>query len=113
MLALLLLAVDFGRLFFTYVAVNNAAREATAYAAAHAGDTTYDPDDYGDAVTVAATRETNAQAQGGAGDDDRLVSPRASPAGSGATMDCYVASNFAGGIGNQVTVIGGPTLQRS
>ena len=33
MLLLLLLAVDFGRLFFTYIAVNNAAREATSYAA--------------------------------------------------------------------------------
>ena len=32
MMVLLLLAVDFGRLFFTYIAVNNAAREATYYA---------------------------------------------------------------------------------
>ena len=30
---LLLLAVDFGRLFFSYVQINNAAREAAAYAA--------------------------------------------------------------------------------
>ena len=36
MLLFLLLTVDFGRLFFSYIAVNNAAREATYYAATHA-----------------------------------------------------------------------------
>ena len=32
---LLVVAIDFGRLFATYVAVNNAAREGAAYASAH------------------------------------------------------------------------------
>jgi Flp pilus assembly protein TadG len=103
MLSLLLLAVDFGRLFFTYVAVNNAAREASSYAAAHAGDNTYDADDYRDAVASAALRETNAQSQGGAG-PMTVSEPTCFAPGSGTTMDCHVASDFAGGIGNQVRV---------
>jgi Flp pilus assembly protein TadG len=35
LLLLLVIAIDFGRLFATYVAVNNAAREGVAFAAAH------------------------------------------------------------------------------
>lgn len=35
LMLLLVVAVDFGRLFATYVAVNNAAREGAAFAAAH------------------------------------------------------------------------------
>ncbi len=42
MLVLLLLAVDFGRLFFSYIAINNAAREATFYAATHAAEPSFD-----------------------------------------------------------------------
>lgn len=38
LMLILLLAVDFGRLFFTYIAVNNAAREGAAYASAQAAD---------------------------------------------------------------------------
>jgi Flp pilus assembly protein TadG len=37
MLALLLGAVDMGRLFYTYISVQNAAREGAAYAAFHPG----------------------------------------------------------------------------
>ncbi len=37
MLLLLLAAVDFGRLYFSYIGVNNAAREGAAYAQAHNG----------------------------------------------------------------------------
>ena len=65
MLLILLLTVDFGRLFFSYIAVTNAAREATYHAALRAGDTSFDPQDYKDGVTAAAVRETNVQAQGG------------------------------------------------
>ena len=36
MLLLLVITIDFGRLFATYVAVNNAAREGAAYASIHA-----------------------------------------------------------------------------
>lgn len=35
LLLLLVVAIDFGRLFATYVAVNNAAREGAAFASAH------------------------------------------------------------------------------
>ena len=55
---LLLLAVDFGRLFFSYIAVNNAAREATYYAAAHAADSDFDQDDISVAVAEAAEERT-------------------------------------------------------
>ena len=39
-LLLLLAAVDFGRMFFTYIQANNAAREGAAYGAANAASTT-------------------------------------------------------------------------
>jgi hypothetical protein len=103
MLLLMLLVVDFGRLFFTFIAVNNAAREATSYAAAHAADVPFDIAAYRAAVDSAGERETNAQAQGGAGslviDDPVCFSPASS-----AILDCDEASDFAGGIGNQVSV---------
>lgn len=67
LLLLMLVAGDFGRLFFTYVAVNNAAREATYYAAANAADPAYNQASYDAAAANAALRETNVQAQGGAG----------------------------------------------
>ena len=35
LLLLLVVAIDFGRLFATFVAINNAAREGAAYAAGH------------------------------------------------------------------------------
>ena len=42
MCALLLLALDFGRLFYTFIAVNNAAREAAFLAGTRAADSDYD-----------------------------------------------------------------------
>ena len=39
LLLLVVVAVDFGRLFFTYVEVNNAAREGVAYGANNPSDT--------------------------------------------------------------------------
>ncbi|MGH2428506.1 MAG: TadE/TadG family type IV pilus assembly protein [Candidatus Limnocylindria bacterium] len=38
LLLLLVLAIDFGRVFFTYIGVGNAAREGAAYAAMNPGD---------------------------------------------------------------------------
>ena len=103
MLMLLLLATDFGRLFFTYVAVNNAAREGTQYASLHASDSSYDLATYKAGIVAAATRETNMQAQGGEGSltvgDPSCYSPA-----TDSFLDCHVASDFAPGIGNQVTV---------
>jgi Flp pilus assembly protein TadG len=103
MLLLLLLAVDFGRLFFTHIAVTNAAREGAFYAAEHASDQPFDKDDYEAAAIVAAERETNVQAQGGAGVID-VDAPRCYDPGTDTTIDCAAASNFAGGVGNYVEV---------
>jgi Flp pilus assembly protein TadG len=107
LLMLLLLAADFGRLFFSYIAVTNAAREATYHAALHAGDTSFDLQDYKDGVTAAAAREANVQAQGGEGtlsvSDPTCFTPVTPPA-SPTPIGCRAASDFASGIGNQVTV---------
>lgn len=102
-LLLMLVAVDFGRLFFTYIAVNNAAREATYYAAANAADPGFDQAAYEAAAANAALRETNAQAQGGTGAMS-VSQPRCFSPGTGTTLPCSAAADFAGGIGNQVTV---------
>jgi len=103
MLLLLLLAVDFGRLFFSYISVTNVAREATSYAAANAADTSYVKADYDDAAKAAGMQEVNVQAQGGEG--AVVVSePFCFTPGVGTFIDCNTASNFATGIGNQVRV---------
>jgi Flp pilus assembly protein TadG len=103
MLLLLLVAVDFGRLFFSYVAVNNAAREATFHAAAHASDTAFDQTIYEAAITEAAVRELAAQGQGGEG-ALTVTAPNCFAAGSGTPVACDIAADFAPGIGNQVSV---------
>jgi hypothetical protein len=104
MLLLLLLAVDFGRLFSSYIAVNNAAREATNYASARAGDGSFNATDYHNAVVAAAEREINAQAQGGAG-TLTVSGPDCFVPSTSAPIDCRLAStSIATGIGNQVTV---------
>jgi Flp pilus assembly protein TadG len=103
MLLIMLLAVDFGRLFFSYISVQNAAREATSYAAMHAADTPWDETDYRASVVAAGTRQSNVQAQGGEGtlsvSDPACFDPQTT-----APLDCNAASRFATGIGNQVTV---------
>ena len=107
MLLILLVAIDFGRLFFTYVSVNNAAREAAAYAAMHARDTTFDQATYEAGVTAAAAQEANVQGQGGEGafTVDAPVFPN--------PTTCHAASDFAGGIGNQVSVAVHESVSRS
>jgi Flp pilus assembly protein TadG len=103
MLLLMLVAVDFGRLFFSYVAVNNAAREATFHAAAHASDAAFDQTAYEAAITEAAIRELADQGQGGEG--ALMVSaPTCFAAGPGTPVACDIAADFAPGIGNQVSV---------
>jgi hypothetical protein len=54
-------------------------------------------------VTAAAVRETNVQAQGGAG-SLTVSDPTCYLLGSSTVIDCRAAANFAPGIGNQVTV---------
>ena len=103
MLLLMLLAVDFGRLFFSYISVTNVAREATNYAALNASDSGYVKSDYDTAAKAAGLQEVNVQEQGGEG--TVVVSdPFCFTPGVGVSIDCNVASNFATGIGNQVRV---------
>jgi PKD repeat protein len=91
-LLLLLLAIDFGRVFFTYVEINNGAREAAAYAAANPTDLS--------GMLAKAQQETNVQGQAGQG----AVSISATcQSPSGAAIDCGAASGGAG-AGNTVTV---------
>lgn len=93
-LLLLLIAVDFGRLFFTYIQLNNIAREGAAYAAAN-------PTTDNATLTTVALRESNVQAQRGEG----TVSATASCA----PVAC--ASALGGtGAGNRVTVAASETF---
>lgn len=93
LLLLLLIAVDFGRLFFTYVQLNNGAREAAAYAAANL---TTDPV----ALASVAQGETNTQAQQGQG---AMSASAACVDASGNPIACATAGGGAG-PGNQVVV---------
>ncbi len=103
LLLILLLTVDFGRLFFSYVAVNNAAREATNYAAMHAGDPDYDAAAFDAAVGQVAAAEANVQAQGGE-NEISITGPVCFAPGTEVAMDCNSAAQYAGGIGNHVRV---------
>lgn len=110
MLLAMLIAVDFGRLFFSYIAVHNAAREAANYAAAHAVDYQAGTLTYGqfhDAAVAAALAEPNVQSQPGAG-SLAVASPACFTPGSPPTsIGCANAPEvpaIASGIGNQVSV---------
>ena len=93
-LLFLLIAVDFGRMFFSYVEVSNAAREAAAYAASN-------PTDLAGIITH-AEQETSSQAQGG--EHTLVVSAScADPSGVPLVGGCATAPGGSG-IGNSVTV---------
>lgn len=103
LLVLLLMAVDFGRLFTTYVSVNNAAREGAFYAAEHAKDTPFDPTAYSDASRAAARREVNVQGQGGEGTLS-FSGPTCHVAGAPAsTLNCDAAAASSSAVGHQVS----------
>ena len=98
-LFLLLLAVDFGRLLFTYIQLNNVAREATAYAAANPGT-----DDF--TLTGIAQREANVQAQRG----ESAISAAATCVDStGGALLCKDAGGGTG-AGNRITVSASETF---
>ncbi len=90
---LLLITIDFGRAFFTYVQVNNAAREGAAYGAAQPTDTS--------GITTRAQQEINAQAQ--KGENPLSVGSPTCALPSGTTIDCAIAPG-GGGTGNTITV---------
>jgi Flp pilus assembly protein TadG len=91
-LALLLMAVDFGRLFFTYIQVSNAAREAAAYGATQPTDTV--------GMQARAVQEKNSQSQG-EGALDPITTSCANQAGT--TIACTSAPGGTG-AGNTLTV---------
>ena len=92
-LLLLLAAIDVGRLFFSEIALDNAAREGAAYAAANPTDTV--------GIQNVISQETNSQAQAGPG---AMAAPvvTCKDAG-GSTISCASAAGGAGS-GSTVTV---------
>ncbi len=97
MIIVLLVAVDFGRVFFTYIQVNNAAREA-AYAAS------VDPTDVG-AIQARAAAEVNVQGQGGEG-SLTVDAPTCATAATPPVVTACPSAGFTSppGPGIQVTV---------
>ncbi|HET6381283.1 MAG TPA: PKD domain-containing protein [candidate division Zixibacteria bacterium] len=91
----LVIAVDFGRVFFTYIQMTNAAREA-AYWGTSAPDRPADEA----GMLAKAQAETNAQGQGGEGGIDIEVECR-DPGGT--VIPCSSATGGAG-AGNLLTV---------
>jgi PKD repeat protein len=92
MLMLVVGGLDAGRLFFSWVEVSNAAREAAAYAGGNPTDTS--------GITAHATIESNTQKQGGEG-AMTVTTSCADP--SRATIPCASAAG-GDGTGNTVTV---------
>jgi Flp pilus assembly protein TadG len=88
----LLMTIDFGRVFFSYIQINNAAREAAAMAAISPTDDV--------AIEARALAETNAQSQAGESPLDIVTECENA---TGTSIDC--ADSPAGaGAGNRVTV---------
>lgn len=109
LMLIFLIALDFGRLFFSYVQVVNAAREAANNAAAEARyvqNGTLSSTDYYLGVANAANQETNVQSQQGATASLAVSSPSCYTPAS-AAMSCDAAPQnpeTASGIGNSVKV---------
>lgn len=92
LLFLLVIAIDFGRLFFSYIQINNAAREgAAAGMSAPTGLV---------AITARAQQETNAQAQRG---ESPITVTTSCVDQAGVPIACSLATGGAGS-GNRITV---------
>lgn len=89
---LLVIAIDFGRLFFSYVQIQNGAREGANYGQGFPTDLV--------GITATVQRETNAQAQRGEG-TAAVATTCQNPAGT--VIACTLATGGAG-PGNTVTV---------
>jgi Flp pilus assembly protein TadG len=100
MALLLLIAVDFGRLFFTYIEVQNSAREAAFAAAADLDNTT--------AIQKRATAEVNVQGQGGEGSivvsTPTCMAAVSSPAPAPTACPSQADDAYVAGAGHQVSV---------
>ena len=92
LLFLFVIAIDFGRLFFSYIQINNAAREGAAYGM-------YKPTDTA-TITSRAQLETNAQAQRG---ENAITVATACTDSAGMTIACSAATGGPG-AGNRITV---------
>ena len=94
MLLLLVIAIDFGRLFFSYIQISNAAREGAAYGS-HAPTNLV-------TITSRALQETNAQAQ--RGESAITVTAKCNDSAGTALASCSLATGGAAGAGNSITV---------
>src|SRR5664280_2225335 len=88
MLFVLLIAIDFGRLFFTYIQRSNAAREGAAYGSMNPMNMP--------GITTHATQETGGQAQ--VGENATTVSATCADQSGNLLTDCSTAAG-ASGIG--------------
>jgi Flp pilus assembly protein TadG len=92
LLLILLAAIDFGRVLFSWIEVTNAAREGAAYAILNPTDL--------NGITVRAAQETSVQGQRGEGSLEVAVACRDS-----ATQAAVACNNApVAGLGSQVTV---------
>jgi len=92
MLLLVVGGLDIGRVFFSWIEVNNAAREAAAYAGGNPTDTS--------GIAAHAYQEANVQGQGGEG----AMTVTASCANPGRTAIACSGAGGGNGTGNTVTV---------
>jgi hypothetical protein len=92
LLLVVLGAIDFGRVMFSWIQITNASREAAAYAA-------FNPNDSG-GIALRANQETNVQQQRGEGTLD--IDVTCQRADNGVTVPCSTA--FVAGLGSTITV---------
>jgi uncharacterized membrane protein len=102
MLLLLLIAIDFGRLFFSYVAINNAAREGASFASVVPTACGGNPCLSTSGIATHASQETNSQNRGGGAIGIDVTATCAKPGGT--TILCSAATVGGLGTGNTVTV---------
>jgi PKD repeat protein/Flp pilus assembly protein TadG len=94
MLLLLVIAVDFGRLFFSYIEITNAAREGAAVGS-HAPSNLIQ-------IQATAGQETSSQRQGG--ENALTITTSCKDSFGVALANCTLAQGGAAGGGNTITV---------
>lgn len=90
---LLLITIDFGRIYFSYIQINNAAREGANFAAVSPNNPS--------GISTAAGQETDVQRQNGES-PLQIVTVCKDPAGT--IIACSTAMDLGSGPGNTVTV---------
>jgi PKD repeat protein len=94
MLLLLVIAIDFGRMFFSYIEITNAAREGAAVGS-HA------PSNLAQ-IQANAAQETSSQSQGG--ENALTITASCKDSLGVALANCTLATGGAAGAGNTITV---------